>query len=296
MANVSKFLLGVLTLVTTAHGAEVATQAKTPSGTSPNASVTGTVTAPTAGSIIGVVDFRPSYKSTAGSFANELWAQAGYRFADGNSVYYRQEFSTNVYNPSASSGLNALTLSGSFRAKVNNIWQNKESGLSLNWEPRLYVPTDGLKRDAGMITAVRNYVKIRKQLSSTAYLQLSDSPILHVYSSKGATVLGKIQANPFVENRVLLEAEVELFIKGLTLYMPIELQSVHFHSFGGAANNASWGHNLSFWPELTYPVAKTIRMGLAFRTDNMIKPDFSATTISDAFRLGVTQVILSAAL
>ena len=88
-----------------------------------------------------------------------------------------------------------------------------------------------------------------------------------------------------------------LFISGLALYLPLELQSAHYRDFNArAALNGAWGHRVTFWPEITYPVAKTVKLGVAYRTDNMIKPDFSGTTVTDAFKKGVPQFILNAAL
>lgn len=295
MNHLSKVLVGALLAVSTVYGAEPKQTTTTGTSNAP-ATTTGTVAVPTAGSLFGGVDIRPGYRSSVGSFNNEDFAQVGYRFGNANSVYYRQEFSTNIYSPTGNQGLNALMLSGSFRAKVNNIWQDKQAGLSFSIEPRVYVPTEAAKRDNGFITAFRNYFKIRQQLSRTAYLQLSDSPILHVYSRGNGIVRGTPTANPLAENRVLLEAEVELFVPGLTLYLPLELQTIHYHAAGGLKYSRAWNHFLTFWPELTYPVATNVRMGLAFRTENLVTNNLSNTTIGDAFRLGTTQLIFNATL
>ena len=158
------------------------------------------------------------------------------------------------------------------------------------------MPIEYLKRDSGFITAFRNYFKLRQQLSRTSYIQLSDSPILHVYSRGNGFFKGKPSANPLAENRVLLEAEVELFIPGLTLYLPLEWQTIHYHAVGGMTNSRAWNHFLSFWPELTYPVASNVRLGVAFRTESMVTTSLSGTTIGDAFRLGTTQLVFNAML
>ncbi len=288
-----------LILVQFAVGAEMppASQASP----SPSSTLSTSAAPASNAGIIGLVDLRPTYKSTHGSFNTENYAQFGYKFESGNSIYVRQEFNTNLYDPGLSearSGLNATIVDGSIRAKINNILQDKALGLSFNWEPRLYVPTNPIKRDAGQIAGVRSYFKVRKQFTPTASIQLSDSPIAHFYSQNGALVAGKSVANPLVENRILLEVEFEIpGVQGLSLYIPMEFASVRNRDFSTkAAFNNRWSHKLGVWPELTYPVAKTVRVGLAYRSESFVKGDLSDTSFSDGFKKGVAQVILNASL
>ncbi len=259
----------------------------------PNTTVTTTTAVPAASGVIGAVDFRPTYKTTNGVFTTENYAQLGYRFNGGNTLTFRQEFLTNLYDPQLSPGVNAQVLDGSFRLKLNNLLTN-QSGLALSLEPRLYLPTNAIKRDNGFITAARTYVKLKQSFSPTSYIQLSDSPILHVYSKDGSTVAGKVVQNPDVENRLLLEVEFEVLVKGLSLYIPLELASQHVRGFAGTTG--TWGHKLGLWPELTYPVAKQVRLGVAYRSENLIKGDLSNTSFDTAFRNGVPQMILNASL
>ncbi len=290
-------MLAIAGLSIAAENTPSTTTATTATGnvtSAPNTTVTTTTSAPSAAGIIGGVDLRPTYKSTVGSFATEDYGQVGYRFNGGNTVTYRQEFMTNLYEPSLSPGLNAQIGDGSLRLKLNNLMSSRATGLSFHLEPRLYVPTNAVKRDNGFITAARTYVKLKQNFSPTTYFQVQDSPILHVYSKDGNTVAGKLVQNPDVENRFLVEFETQLFLTGLTLYVPLELQSAHLRGFGG--KEGTWSHRVTFWPEITYPVASTVRLGVAFRSDNMVKADLSGTNLDQAFRNGVTQMVFNASL
>ena len=128
MANVSKVLFGALIAVTTIYGADPKRTTTTGTSTVP-ATTTGTANVPTAGTIFGGIDIRPGYRSNVGSFNNEDFAQVGYRFQNGNSVYYRQEFATNLYSPVGNQGVAGQINAGSLRAKINNIYQDRQAGV-----------------------------------------------------------------------------------------------------------------------------------------------------------------------
>src|SRR5262245_11805189 len=94
------------------------------------------------GAVIGTFELRPSYRSQIGEFHAENSAFLGYKFATGQSIYYKQEFNTNIYNPTAKAGeggLSPYAYDGSLRWKLGSIWEAPSAGLALSYEGRWYV-------------------------------------------------------------------------------------------------------------------------------------------------------------
>jgi hypothetical protein len=247
--------------------------------------------------VIGVVELRPSWRSRDGEFHSENSLELGYRFAAQFQFGYRQHFHTNLYNPNqrGSEGLGLESEDGFFRGKLEDIWRATDS-LSLSYEGRVYLPTQAKKREAGLVSSLRNYFRFRQRLSDTVSMSLELVPILHAYSKAGTTTTKGSAANPFFEHRTYLSAYIR-FTKRLNLYFPLIIHNTRFSEFHPEANfHNSWGHKVKIWPELTYAVTSNTNLGLAYYSDNLIASDFSATDIRNGLEKGITQVIVRTSL
>jgi len=281
-----------LFLVANTSFAVTSATSKTVKGSTTTSLSEAAIKAPSEQKIIGVLEFRPSWTQSTGKFHTENMAQLGYQFNKNTTLSYRQYFNTNIYNPDNSEGLGLTAQDGLFVADFRNIWTNSSQGLSFGYEPRLYLPTATATRDAGMITVVRNYLKLTKKFSDKFSLTAMEIPILHIYSRSGTGD----KANPVFENRVYLIASYSP-VKSVSIDIPLMLNSQRTANYNAVAkNNDRWGHILWSWPEVTYAVSPNTALGVGFMTDNLIRPDFSALTIGDGFRKGVAQMILRATL
>jgi hypothetical protein len=252
------------------------------------------------GKILGSLELRPSLSHASGAMHTENVVAAGYKFPSGISLVYKQEFNTNLYNPAlppSKSGLNPYAYDGSLRAKWGDLWSDADTGLSLSYETRLYLPTYHVRREAGMILAVRNYLRLKKTITPDFAISLEEVPIIHGYSRSGTGAGSKAAANPSIENRIYLAADWATPIRGLKLYFPIIFQSTKYRDYAAKAKfNDQWEHWLWIYPELTYAITPTTAVGLAYRSSNLVSPDFKSVNLAQGFQKGVTQVILQASL
>jgi hypothetical protein len=176
------------------------------------------------------------------------------------------------------------------KAKFDNL-ATTDFGLSFSYEPRVYFATNSAKRDKGMITVVRNYLKFKQAIAPGMSITLSEIPIVHVYDSAG-TAAG---ANPTLENRVYLEYDYDF--GNFSFSFPIMLNSTKYRDFQvGAVNNNQTNHLLWIWPELDYNVSKNFTVGIAFRSDNLAQPDLKALTLKSGFENGVAQAMAKVSL
>jgi hypothetical protein len=244
--------------------------------------------------VLGTLEFRPSYRSLVGEFHSENSAILGYQFNKEVSLVYKQEFNTNLYDPNLGEdqgGLNAYLYDGYFKLKANNLYQ--QGRFSFNYEGRAYVPTWAVKRDAGMLTAIRNYAKLKYRVKTGLFLVAEEIPVAHLYQQAGTvTGAGKAVANPYFENRVSVGIEYA-FSDKLRLSAPVLLSSTRTRAFSTrAANDDRWGHKVWINPELFYTVNANLVVGAGYYSENLVKSNFSETTLIDGFNKGTTQFIV----
>jgi len=246
--------------------------------------------------ILGAFEIRPSYKSMMGEFHSEDSAALGYQFSRNLSATYKQEFNTNVYDPQLTeiqSGLNAYLVDGYFKEKVNSIVSN--GNFSFSYEGRQYLPTWANKRNAGMITAIRNYAKFKYQPNPSLALTIEEIPVLHVYANAGSITKKGPVANPLFENRSSVGLEYA-FSDNLKLIVPVLLSDVKTRAYSSeAVNNSRWVHKLWINPEVYYTLNPNVTVGMGYYSENLLKNgDFAETALGLGFEQGTTQLIFAA--
>jgi len=247
--------------------------------------------------ILGNFEARPSYRMLVGEFHSEDSATLGYQFDQKNSVVYKQDFNTNIYEPksAAVSGLNASLADGYLKEKFNDLYNDGK--LSLSYEGRQYLPTSTVRRDAGMVTALRNYVKLKYQATSNFALSFEEVPVIHIYSSAG-TITGKGPlANPVFENRasVGLEYVFSDKIKFMCPFLVSDLRTRGYSSL--AENNEKWLHRIWINPEVYYTVNSNVIVGLGFYSENLIQNNnFTDMIVDRGIEQGTVQFIVSTSL
>jgi len=247
---------------------------------------------------LGNLEIRPSYKSLSGEFHSEDSAFLGVQLNSNDSIVYKQEFNTNIYDPKlneAQNGLNAFLTDGYLKEKLNNLYSN--GNFSLSYEGRQYVPTWSVRKQAGLITAVRNYAKLKYQASPSLLLTFEEVPVLHVYQQSGSVTSKGPVANPIFENRASVGFEYT-FSDRLKLSVPLLLSDVRTRSYDPSAlNNSRWLHKVWVNPEIFYTVSSNIMLGMGFYSENLIKNnDFTDSALGAGVEQGTTQFIFSTSL
>ena len=241
--------------------------------------------------VIGSLELRPSFKNR-GAFHTEDSVVLGAQLDPKTTLVYKQELNSNLFDPTNSqNGVNLYAYDGYFRERSNDIWKD-DSGHSISLESRIYLPTFSVKRDAGMLTTLRQYVKFKKWITPSFNVSFEEVPMFHLYSRAGFNNA----ANPWFENREYVSAEY-IFTKTVRLFFPFIISHSRYREFGETAKyNSSWQHKVYFHPELTYAVTPNTMVGLAYYSDNLLTPEFKTWILGEALNKGVTQVIMQASL
>jgi hypothetical protein len=257
---------------------------------------TDTVAVPSQSKVLGMIDLRPSYRQ-AGSFYMENAFELGYQFTPDVTASFLLAQNNNLLETKPGAGGFSPTIERSFaRVRVNNIWQNKEQGLSLSYEQRLYVPVAAYDQEAGMIALSRNYFKLKKKFSDSFSLSFYEILVPSFYQRAGFVGATGPAAVAAFENRVYVMPAIT-FSSKLSLVFPIMFHQTRYRDFqAGARNNDSWRFFLWINPELTYAVNDNFSVGLGYYSDNLIKNDLSAITIGDGLKNGITQLAFTAEL
>ncbi len=260
---------------------------------SPQSTMTDQLSAPgPTESLYGKLEMRPTLATGNGKIDAQNTLEAGYQFNPNLRVLYAQGFNFDLRNNGAAEGANLVFPDARFELDINRIWTSKEYGLAFDYQPRMHLPTDSLKRANGMLTYFRNQLNLTKTINPTLSFGVSVIPTFHIYKrAGGADATGAPAANPVFENGLEVGPTIS-FTPRLRLGIPLKLYIVRYAAFQtGAAFNDRWGYTFTTKPELIYNFDRNVMLGVAFETGNLITDDFSKTTFSDGFRNGVAQFV-----
>lgn len=248
------------------------------------------------GKFVGTVDIRPSdvFKDTD-SFRMENSVSLGYRFPSRFQVLYQQELWSNLSSsPSLPGGPQGSIFArdGFFSMTSDKFWKSEDESWFATYEGRAYLPTFSVRRDAGMLTAIRNYFTLGKKLSPLVTVTVTEAPIVHIFSQNAFN--GK--ANPIFESRFQLKATVNLTSQ-LTFGLPLIWQRTKMRESLGASKSGIWDNYIWINPELFYAIDSHYTVGMAYYDlGGLTKNDFSDLQVLDGLRDGVFQFIFKASL
>lgn len=248
------------------------------------------------GKFIGTLDIRPSdlFKDTD-SFRMENSVSFGYRFPSQVKLIYQQEVWSNLTSsptlPGGPQG-SIFARDGFFSFVSDQFWKSEDSAWFTTYEGRAYLPTFAARRDAGMITAIRNYFTLGTKLTPWATLTFTETPIAHVFADNAF----KGKANPLFENRFQGKATFNLTSQ-LTLGLPLIWQSTKMRESVGASKSGIWDNLVWINPEVFYALDSNYTLGLAYYDlSGLTKNDLSDLQIMEGLRDGVVQFIFKASL
>lgn len=248
------------------------------------------------GNFVGTLDIRPSdvFKDTD-SFRTENSVSFGYRFPSRLQVLYQQELWSNLSDsPKLAGGAQGSVFArdGFFSLSLDKFWKSEDQTWFASYEGRAYLPTFAARRDAGMITAVRNYFTLGKKVTPYLTLTATETPVAHIYSQNAFG--GK--ANPLFESRFQFKATVNLTSQ-LTLGLPLIWQDTKMRESAGAAKSGIWDNYIWVNPEIFYALDSHYTLGLAYYDiGGLTKNDLSDLQIMEGLRDGVVQFIFKASL
>lgn len=245
---------------------------------------------------LGVLDVRPTAALKGqDSFRFENSAEVGYQFSPAFSLIYHQDFWMNLYNSSLAGGENGMGFivqDGFFDWYRDRFLESADKTWSLSYEGRLIVPVKAVRREAGMISALRTYFILGKKLGEAVTVNLIEAPILHAYGK--AAYDGN--ANPLFENRVSLQVSVNLS-KELGFAFPISWSATKMRKTPGNKSSDEVQNFVWINPELSYTVDSNYSIGMGYYdTTSLISSDLSAFQIGEGLEDGVVQVFLRASL
>ncbi len=242
--------------------------------------------------LIGFLQVRPSQDGGKDFFYTFNIAELGYRVNPNLSFSYQQQFFTNINDPSKTSLAPSL-YDGFVRAQANGIWSVPKYYLRLDYEPRVYLPTDPEKQAHGMFGLTRQYLKLGRKLGENFAMNFWEVPILHGYTSNGYADATGSHANPVFENRFFLMPEI-MFLKGkIDITLPLIWGATRYRAFSEEVeNDNAWGHKLWVNPEIVFMITPNFGLGLAYESQNLMSADFSEFKFSEGFSTGTSSLIL----
>jgi len=244
-------------------------------------------------SAFGSIDLAPSWNLEADSFHTENSAELGVQINPNTKLSYVQYVDTNLHDPeNPDRGLDPTLNDGFLKAKFMNLWVSKDELTSFDYEPRIYFPIHKPKREAGMITIIRNNFKVKRKLSKGATFSVIETPILHIYNKAGH----EDTANRIFENRVQLGFDVDLSSKW-SLSLPLQFFASKYRDFEPQATlNGEWDYFLGIYPELSYAVSSSLSLGIAYYSKNFLASETYGLTLAEDPMEGVVQFLLSISL
>lgn len=238
------------------------------------AGVTTETVAPTSSRLIGELQIRPSWGHTANEIHTENIASIGYQFNPNFQLEYTQYFNTNLFgtNGKLASEPGLVTDLGFVRANFRKIWQSANKDTHLDFDARMYMPTQPGARGNGFVVASRNIFSLTHMVNSKLALIVQEIPILYAYSQPGDKA--GLKANPVFENRLYLIASYDITPK-LNFSFPLMLWGTLHRNFGNNLRSNGMEFFAGIWPELLYQVAPTTWLGLSYYSGNLVKADLS---------------------
>jgi hypothetical protein len=257
----------------------------------------GTDLAATKGQVISSVDIRPSFTSKTGEFHTENSMELGFRTAWKTELALQHNFASNIFDPSPDErgGLDLEAQDLFLRAGFSPFL--KSGPLSLSYAARAYLPLTQSMRDSGMVTILRNYLKLKAEISPSLSITAVELPIVHLHTRAGSVnEQGKASANPILENRVYLITDLQLTEK-LSFSFPVMFHAKQHRRFlPDAQNDGAISLFLWTYPEFTLSLRDNLSVGLAYYSDNLIGTGLTAETIRAGLEKGVVQISLAASI
>ncbi len=244
---------------------------------------------------IAIFTVRPTWYQGDPTFEMQNTVELGIKFSDKFALSYSQDFNTNTTKTGnySQAELAPILFDGFIRANFSKVSVSDDKLFSYSNQLRVYFPTNSDKRDAGMLTTVRDYFVFDRTITSSLSFTFYEVPIVHVYDRSGYTDgKGKDVAHPIFENRVILEPSFKVFPK-VTLGVPLNFTLVKFRDHSAkATNNDEWVPSLTFSPWIEWQVTDPIALGFYYETASVADKTEAGLVWTDGQKAGFYQFYL----
>lgn len=247
-------------------------------------------TAGGAGQLMGELQLRPSFGYGIGQTKSENIATLGVKLGADTSLDYTQYFNMNVSDPTGSTSGGLVGDDGFLRFRLRNVWKNVAGDLSLDYESRLYMPTNYARIPSGFQTMWRNYVSLTKKITSKVAITVQEIPIFYGFNRAGDTGDGirRPSSSTVFENRVYIIPSWDITSK-LNFSLPILLGMSFKHSIPGALDRS---YLAMIWPELMYQVGPKTSIGLSYYSESFVNAQ-NVVDVSAGLATGTGQLVFA---
>jgi len=249
----------------------------------------------------GWLDLRPTWMLEERSLQGENEVAVEYRFRTDRGTGYTQEFHATLFEPETVETKRSVFFLGDgyFWGNFAGILQWRR--LTVSYEPRVYLPTYAPEREAGLILATRQYLKLEFAFNETVSAFLWEVPVLPLYGAGGTSesLVDEVgdpyrlhHSNARFENRMEAGLNLTLLSEKIKIRLPLIVQSLRMHDYHPEAeNNDQWAHILWTYPEVLVQVGENSVLGFAYYSGTLIDEKFTQFA-ENGFSEGAFQVVL----
>lgn len=236
---------------------------------------------------------RPTWFQNEPTFHLENTAEIGFKIGDHTTLSYAQDFNSNespAGRLSEAGNFTPVLQDGFLRMRFKNIRKSDDGLFTFSDQLRVYLPTAATKRDAGMLTAIRNYFVLNRSITPSFDFTFYECPILHVYDRDGAkNAKGDKVANPIFENRIILEAGLKPW-SNVSIGIPLNFYLTRYRNFGDDAKlSGEWEPTLTFSPNVEWEIVPLVTLGFWYETGSLTQKTDFGVQWSDGQKSGYYQ-------
>lgn len=223
-------------------------------------------------SLTGFVESRPSYEFHENKLIGLIYAELGMKVAPNFTIGYQQRIQHAMRDDLDNRGAFQMD-DGFIHIMAPNLWKSQKFQTALDYEGRIFLPTNEVEREKGLQFAMRNYFTFRREISPGVEFLFTEMPIIYSYSKPGfSDHEGEPAANPFFENRIYLGPSFS-FAKGAVVWdIPLSMSMTKYSSFNPRAKfDDVWVGRLWIYSELMFNIAPGVTLGAAYQSGNFVE-------------------------
>lgn len=243
----------------------------------------------------GWIDLRPGWYGADNSASAENEAALQYKLGKNRTVGYTQEFSNSFFsNSKPDTGFGLTIGDGYLWAQATELFKVPGLPITVDYDPRVYLPTLGQARYQSFMLSTRQYLKAKWQVTDNVQLFVWEAPVFSWYRDRGYEQDGAMYANHLYENRIEVGAQLGFLQDKLRIRLPIIWQAYANYDFDATAwNNGRWTSDVWISPEVVFDVASATTVGLAYYSANIAGDEETRTpTLNTGIHDGVVQAVI----
>lgn len=243
----------------------------------------------------GWIDLRPGWYGADNSASAENEAALQYTLGKNRAVGYTQEFSNSFFsNSNPGTGFGLTMGDGYLWGQATELFKVPGLPITVDYEPRVYLPTLGEARYQSFMLSTRQYLKAKWQATNNLAFFIWEAPVFSWYRDRGFEQDGAMYANHFYENRIETGLQLGFFEDRLRIRLPIIWQAFANYDFDATAwNNGRWTSDVWLSPEVVYDIGTATTVGVAYYSDTIAGDEEERTSnFNTGLHDGVVQAVI----